>query len=122
MDWTDIQITVRFILAHDKHCYYDERLLVQTIWLFLLIADGGERSGAITQSESYRHGRTMLRYRVSTPINERPRQCSEADGVVQDVKVFMRPAASKSPSAAPEFRLEIRYNNRKGKRRDEEKL
>ena len=57
MDWKDVQITVRYIIAHDR---YDGRLRLQLVWLFLLVSDGEERHGAITQSESYRHGNTAL--------------------------------------------------------------
>ena len=63
-DWQDIKIIIRYLLAEDTHRYHNSRYRAQILWIFLIIADDGERIGAITRSESYRHEETALCYQV----------------------------------------------------------
>jgi hypothetical protein len=63
-DWKDIEIIIHYLLVEDTHQYHENRFRAQILWIFLIIADDGERIGAITRSESYRHEEIALRYEV----------------------------------------------------------
>ncbi|KAE8441678.1 hypothetical protein EG329_004550 [Mollisiaceae sp. DMI_Dod_QoI] len=99
-DWEDIKIAIRYIIAEDAHVYNDSRFRVQIVCVFLLIAENGERIGAIARSESYREMEAALCYK--------------------DVKLFLRPASN--ADSGPEFKMTITYDNRKKERDKRENL
>lgn len=49
---------ITFMIRDDPHRYNNRRLLVQIVLVTLLIADYGERGGAILQSEAHRKNPT----------------------------------------------------------------
>lgn len=59
-------MVVRYLIAEDEHRYNQERFRLQVNLLFLIIADDGERLGAIVRSESYRETNIALCYGVGT--------------------------------------------------------
>ncbi|PMD22695.1 hypothetical protein NA56DRAFT_570330, partial [Hyaloscypha hepaticicola] len=91
-DWKDVEIAIQSLLLHDGHRYRNNRLRAQIICILLLVADDGERIGAIARSEQYRAAERALLY--------------------SEIKLFLLPEAS--PTGEPRFEVEIRYNNRKG--------
>jgi hypothetical protein len=66
-DWKDVEIAIRHVLLYDDHRYRNNRLRAQIICILLLVADDGERIGAIARSEQYRAAETALRYSVRAP-------------------------------------------------------
>ncbi|KAJ8067012.1 hypothetical protein OCU04_004392 [Sclerotinia nivalis] len=93
-DWIDIEIMILYLTVQDEHEYRCNRYRIQLGCIFMLIADDGERIGAITRSDSYREGNVALCYK--------------------DLKLFLLPAQGSSSS--PRFRLEIKFDNRKNER------
>jgi hypothetical protein len=63
-DWEDIKMIIRFCLLNDTYCFPNSRIRAQLICIFLLISDGGERLGAIVESNSYRNTNASLEYKV----------------------------------------------------------
>jgi hypothetical protein len=63
-DWEDVKIAIRYLLLHDGHRYRNNRLRAQAIFILLLVADNGERIGAIARSEKYRAVERALLYSV----------------------------------------------------------
>jgi hypothetical protein len=57
-------MALRYIITKDEHRYKHERFCGQIALLFLLIADDGERLGAIASSLSYRGKNIGLCYEV----------------------------------------------------------
>jgi hypothetical protein len=109
MDWQDVKDMIEYVLVYDVHVYHDERYRAQIIWILLLMSDAGERVGAIISSGCYRDLNIALRYEVGTSFHI----SSQTDQLVQDVELFMMPAAG---SGAPKFELRVTYKNRKGER------
>lgn len=68
-DWEDVKIAIRYSILDDPHCYHDNRLQVQLILIFLLVAEDGGRLGAIVRSSSYRESEVALRYKVGRLFN-----------------------------------------------------
>jgi hypothetical protein len=64
-DWEDVKEMIEFIIVDDLHCYHDRRFVAQIIFIFLLVADNGERIGAFTRSEAHRGTNVALCYKVS---------------------------------------------------------
>ncbi|APA09337.1 hypothetical protein sscle_05g041070 [Sclerotinia sclerotiorum 1980 UF-70] len=93
-DWIDIEIMILYLTVQDEHEYRCNRYRMQLGCIFMLIADDGERIGAITRSDSYREGNIALCY--------------------GDLNLFLLPAQGSSSS--PRFRLEIKFDNRKNER------
>ncbi len=67
-DWKDVEIAIRSLLLHDGHCYRNNRLRAQIICILLLVADDGERIGAIARSEQYRAVERALLYSVRARV------------------------------------------------------
>jgi len=63
-DWEDVKILIRHLLLYDEHRYLNNRLRAQLICVTLLVADDGERIGAIVRSERYRKAEVALCYSV----------------------------------------------------------
>ena len=63
-DWEDIKIVLHHIIVEDPHIYHHPRFRAQLVCIFLLIADDGERLGAVARSESYRKSEEALCYEV----------------------------------------------------------
>lgn len=65
-DWVDIEIAMEYLILRDNHNYYNNRYRIQLGCIFLLIADAGERIGAIVRSTSYsaKNSGMALLYRV----------------------------------------------------------
>ncbi|KUJ13178.1 uncharacterized protein LY89DRAFT_737161 [Mollisia scopiformis] len=93
-DWEDIKIVIRYIIAEDAHVYIDKRFRAQIVCIILLVAENGERLGAIARSESYRQEDIALCYK--------------------DVELFLRPASDEHPG--PRIKMSITYDNRKNER------
>ncbi|TEY73429.1 hypothetical protein BOTCAL_0078g00220 [Botryotinia calthae] len=68
--------------------------------IFLLIADDGERIGAVVSSDCYRKDNVALCYK--------------------DIKLFRMP--DREPDLSPQFKLETKYNNRKNERGNPKKF
>ena len=67
-DWEDIKIVLRYIIVEDPHINKNNRFRAQLVVIHLLIADNGERPGAIVRSESYREEEVALCYWVYCPV------------------------------------------------------
>ena len=67
-DWKDVEIAIRSLLLHDGHRYRNNRLRAQIICILLLVADDGERIGAIARSEQYRAAERALLYSVRARV------------------------------------------------------
>lgn len=65
--WEDVVIVIGNLILHDKHRYCDNRLRAQLILLMLIVADDGERLGAIVRSDCYRSEEKALCYQVPAP-------------------------------------------------------
>jgi hypothetical protein len=55
------------MIVEDPHAYNDNRYRAQLVLIYLLVAETGERLGAIVRSESYRKEEVALCYRVQSP-------------------------------------------------------
>ncbi|KAH8685860.1 hypothetical protein BGZ60DRAFT_523134 [Tricladium varicosporioides] len=99
-DWEDTKLVIRYIIECDKHRWSFERQRLQLVWLFLLVADNGERLGAIISSGSYRKEEVALFYK--------------------DVQLILM--SSSSVTNAPKFKLRITFHNRKGCRKSAKKF
>ncbi|CZR55696.1 uncharacterized protein PAC_05584 [Phialocephala subalpina] len=96
-NWEDIKIFLRYIVAEDSHIYKDPRTRAQLGCVTLLIAENGERLGAIVRSESYREDEAALCYK--------------------DVQLYLRPASNQDNGY--EIKMSITYENRKNERNSE---
>jgi len=63
-DWEDIKMIIRFTLLNDTYCFPNSRIRAQLVCIFLIVSDGGERLGAIVESNSYRNTNAALEYKV----------------------------------------------------------
>ena len=55
---------MRYLMIDDPHIFRDNRVQVQLMFVFLLIADSGERIGAIVSLISYPGDEVVLCYKV----------------------------------------------------------